>query len=81
MPFPNPAYKINPAIGVLLVFAMASLSCYFWERPIVNWSHKFVSRRMNKPARLSTLTAPKAETKLGWKPAVDIGCILIVLPF
>jgi hypothetical protein len=36
---------------------------------------------MNKPARLSTLTAPKAETKLGWKPAVDIGCILIVLPF
>jgi peptidoglycan/LPS O-acetylase OafA/YrhL len=72
MPLLNPAYKINPAIAVLLVFAAASLSYYFWERPILSWSQKFVRRRMNKPARLITPTAPKVQTKLTWKSSVDL---------
>ena len=62
MPFLNPAYKINPAIAVLLVFAAASLSYYFWERPILKWSQKFVKRRVNKPARLIVPTARAFES-------------------
>lgn len=81
MPFLNPAYKINPAIAVLLVFAAASLSYYFWERPILKWSHKFTRRGVTKPERLSTPPAPKVQTKLAWKSAVDISWILIALPF
>jgi peptidoglycan/LPS O-acetylase OafA/YrhL len=57
MPFLNPAYKINPAIGILLAFAAASVSYYFWERPILKWSQKWVRPRMNKPI---PLTAPIA---------------------
>ena len=81
MPFLNPAYKIKPALAVLLVFATASLSYYFWERPILKWSHKFVRRGVTKPERLSTPPVPKVQTKLAWKSAVDISCILIALPF
>jgi len=80
MPFLNPAYNINPAIAVLLVFAAASLSYYFWERPILKWSQKFVRRRMNKPARLNVPTAPQVKTRGAWKSAVDIAGILLVLP-
>lgn len=80
MPFLNPAYKINPAIAVLLVFAAASLSYYFWERPILKWSQKFGRRSVNKPARLNLPTAPQVQTRFGWKSAVDIGCALLTLP-
>jgi peptidoglycan/LPS O-acetylase OafA/YrhL len=66
MPFLNPAYKINPAIAVLLVFAAASLSYYFWERPILKWSQKFVKRRVNKPAWLIVPTARAFESGASW---------------
>ncbi len=72
MPFLNPAYKINPAIAILLVFATASLSYYLWERPILKWSHKVIGRRIAKPERLRRSTAPKMETELAWKSAVDL---------
>ena len=72
MPFLNPAYEINPVIAVLLVFATASLSYYFWERPILKWSHKVIGRRTGKPAGLRRSPAPKIETELAWKSAVDL---------
>jgi len=72
MPFLNPAYKINPAIAIFLVFATASLSYYFWERPILKWSHKVVGRRITKPHTLRRPLAPEIETKLAWKSAVDL---------
>jgi len=61
MPFLNPAYKINPAIAVLLAFAAASVSYYFWERPILKWSQNWVRPRMNKPVPLTAPIALQTE--------------------
>jgi peptidoglycan/LPS O-acetylase OafA/YrhL len=61
MPFLNPAYKINPAIAVLLAFAAASVSYYFWERPILKWSQKWMRPKTNEPIRLSAPIALQTE--------------------